>query len=107
METKGVIVNDIPTVTNESYSTTYLPHVHQQQSIQLSQNQAYVTSASVSMKPNECYGTTTASIDSDHLYATVEGEHSTTHTSQHDTTMTSHTSQQSKEEDYDYVIQIL
>ena len=92
VETEGVIVNDIPTVTNESYSTARLPHVHQQQSIQLSQNQTYVTSASVS---NECYGTTTTSMDSDHLYATVEGGggHNTTHASQ-----------EPKEEDYDYII---
>ena len=67
--------------------------VHQEQDMQLTQNQAYVTSASVSMKPNECYGTTTPSMDSDLLYATVEGEHNTTHTSQ-----------QPKEEDYDYII---
>ena len=92
VETEGVLVNDTPTVTNESYSTTHLPHVHQQQSIQLSQNQAYITSANVSMKTNECYGTTTTSMDSDHLYATVEGEHNT-----------SHTSQEPKEEDYDYI----
>ena len=92
METEGVKVNDIPTVTGESYSTAHLPHVHQQQNIQLSQNQAYITSASVSMKTNECYGTTTASMDSDLLYATVEGEHNTTHTSQ-----------QPKEVAYDYI----
>ena len=102
---------NIPTVTNECYSTSRLPlpsrGVYQQQDVQLSQNQAYVTSANISMKPNESYGTTTPSMDSDLLYATVEGEHNTTHTSQHDTTMTSHTSQQSKEEDYDYIIQIL
>ena len=104
---------NFPTVTNESYSTSRLPlpsrGVYQQQDMQFSQNQAYVTSANVSMKPNESYGTTTPSMDSDLLYAhaTVEGEHNTTHTSQHDTTMTSHTSQQSKEEDYDYIIQIL
>ena len=54
--------------------------VHQEQDMQLTQNQAYVTSASVSMKPNECYGTTTPSMDSDLLYATVEGEHNTMHT---------------------------
>ena len=93
METEGVLVNDIPTVTNESYSTARLPHVHQEQDMQLTQNQAYVTSVSVSMKLNECYGTTTPSMDSDHLYATVEGEHNTTHTSQ-----------EPKEEDYDYIV---
>ena len=73
---------NIPTVTNESYSTSHLPLpscVHQQQDMQLSQNQAYVTSASVSMKPNESYGTTTTSMESDLLYATVEGN-TTPHT---------------------------
>ena len=110
VESEGVRMTDFQTVINKSYSTSRLPlpsRVYQQQSMQLSQNQAYVTSASVSMKPNECYGTTTAPMDSDLLYATVEGEHNTSHTSQHDTTTTSHTSQQSKEEDNDYVIQIL
>ena len=111
VESEGVRMTDFPTVTNECYSTSRLPlpsrGVYQQQDMQLTQNQAYVTSANVSMKPNESYGTTTPSMDSDLLYATVEGEHNTTHTSQHDTTMTSHTSQRSKEEDYDYVIQIL
>ena len=89
---------EIATVTNECYSTSRLPsptppRVHQQQDMQLTQNQAYITSASVSMKPNESYGITTTSMDSDLLYATVEGEHNT-----------SHTSQQPKEEEYDYVI---
>ena len=108
VESEGVRMTDFQTVINESYSTSLLPlpsRVYQQQSTQLSQNQAYVTSASVSMKPNESYGTTTSLMDSDMLYATVEGEPNTSHTSQHDTTMTSHTSQ--KEEGNDYVIQIL
>ena len=83
----AVLDEEIATVTNECYSTSHLPsptrpRVHQQQDMQLTQYQAYVTSASVSMKPNECYGTTTTSMDSDLLHATVEGEHSTTHTSQ-------------------------
>ena len=109
VESEGVRMTDFQTVINESYSSSHLPlpsRVHQQQDMQLSQNQAYVTSASVSMKPNESYGTTTAPMDSDMLYATVKGEHNTSHTSQHDTTMTSHYTSQ-KEEDNDYVIQIL
>ena len=78
---------EIATVTNECYSTSHLPspthpRVHQKQDMQLTQNQAYVTSASVSMKPNESYGITTTSVDSDLLYATVKEEHNTTHTSQ-------------------------
>ena len=161
-------MTDFPTVTNECYSTSRLPlpsrGVNQQQRMQLSQNQAYVTSANVSMKANESYdstttsmdllyatveevsesqayngtttssmdcdqlyatveeisesqayitssnqtcGTATPSMDSDLLYATVEREHNTSHTSQHDTTATSHTSQQTKEEDYDYIRNIL
>ena len=83
-------------VSNECYSTSHLilpSHVCQEQDMQLTQNQAYVTSASVSVKPNESYGITTTPMDSDLLYATVEGEHNTTHTSQ-----------QPKEEEYDYVI---
>ena len=52
---------EIATVTNECYSTSRLPsptrpRVHQQQDMQLTQNQAYVTSASASMKTNESYG---------------------------------------------------
>ena len=43
----------------------------------------------VSVKTNECYGTTTTSMDSDLLYATVEEEHNTTHTSKHGITTTS------------------
>ena len=85
VESKGVRMTDFPTVTNECYSTSRLPlpsHVYQQQDMQLSQNQAYVTSANVSMKPNESYATTITSMDSDLLYATVN----TSHTSQHDTT---------------------
>ena len=78
---------EIATVTNECYSTSHLPsptppRVHKQQDMQLTQNQAYITSVNVSIKPNESYGTTTTFMDSDLLYATVEGEHSTTHTSQ-------------------------
>ena len=89
--------DDIATSTNECYSTSHLPsstrpRVHQQQDMQLTQNQAYVTSASVSMKPNESYGTTTTSMDSDLLYATVEGEHSNS------------TQLPAVAEEYDYVI---
>ena len=89
--------DDIATSTNECYSTSRLPsptrpRVHQQQDMQLTQNQAYVTSASVSMKPNESYGTTTTSMDSDLLYATVEGEHSNS------------TQLPAVAEEYDYVI---
>ena len=103
-------------------ATTRLPFpscVHQQQDIQFTQNQ--LTSGNIPMKLNECYGTTTTSMDSDQLYATVEEEHSTTHTSQHGTTTTSmdsdllyatveeehsitHTSQQPNEVEYDYII---
>ena len=50
-----------------------------QQDMPLTQNQAYVTSGNIPMKENECYGTTTTSMDSDQLYATVEEEHNTTH----------------------------
>ena len=89
--TQNLTTDAIPTVTNECYSTSRLPspthpRVHQQQDMQLTQNQVSVTSASVSMKTNESFGTTTPSMDSDHLYATVD------------------TSQQPKEEEYDYVI---
>ena len=52
--------------------------------VQFTQNQAYATSASVSMKTNESYDTTTPSMDSDHLYATVEGEHSVTSIDEYD-----------------------
>ena len=103
-------------------TTTRLPFpscIHQQQDIQFTQNQ--LTSGNIPMKFNECYGTTTPSMDSDLLYATVEEEHNTTHTSQHGTTTTSmdsdllyatveeehnttHTSQQPKEVEYDYII---
>ena len=94
--TQNLSTDAIPTVTNECYSTSRLPSpthppVHQQQDIQLTQNQAYITSANITVMTNECYGTT--SMDSAHLYATVEGEHSITHTSQ-----------QPVVEDYDYVI---
>ena len=103
--------NDIPTSTNECYSTSRLPshtrpRVHQQQDMQLTQNlttdaittvtnecystsrvpsltharvhqqnQTYITSGNIPMKTNECYGTTTPSMGSDLLYATVEQEH--------------------------------
>ena len=78
---------EIATVTNECYSTSHLPsptrpRVYQQQDMQLTQNQAYATSANVSMKPNESYSITTTSVDSELLHATVEEEHNTTHTSQ-------------------------
>ena len=89
--------DDITTSRNECYSTSRLPsptrpRVHQQQDMQLTQNQAYVTSANVSMKPNESYGTTTTSMDSDLLYATVEGEHNNS------------TQLPAVAEEYDYVI---
>ena len=48
--------------------------------MQLTQNKAYDTSGNIQMNP--IYGMTTTSMDSDQLYATVEGEHNTTHTSQ-------------------------
>ena len=66
---------DIATSTNECYSTSRLPlpsRVHQQQDTELTQNQAYVTSGNIPVKANECYDTT---MDFNHLYTTVEGEH--------------------------------
>ena len=80
-------------VSNECYSTSHLTLPSHVRHMQLTQNQAYVTSANVSVKPNESYGITTTSMDSDLLYSTVEGEHNT-----------SHTFKQPKEEEYDYVI---
>ena len=64
--------DDIVTSTND---TSHLPlpsRVHKQQDMQLTQNQAYVTSRNIPVKANECYDTT---MDSNHLYAAVEGDH--------------------------------
>ena len=72
------------------YENTEIAKFNQQQHVELTQNQAYVTSASVSMQTNESYGTTTTFMDSDLLYATVEGEHSIT--------------QEPNKDEYDYVI---
>ena len=51
-------------MTNECYSISPVPlpsHVHQQQDMELTQNQAYVKSANtIPMKENECYVTTTS-----------------------------------------------
>ena len=49
---------------------------HQRQDMELTQNQAYITSPNIPVQPNECYGTTTHPVGSDQLYATVvEGQH--------------------------------
>ena len=60
----GAGETNVVTATNECYSISpvSLPsHVHQQQDMQLTQNQAYVKSANtIPMKENECYVTTTS-----------------------------------------------
>ena len=63
--TTGAGDTNVVTVTNECYSISPVPslpsHVHQQQDMQLTQNQAYVKSANtIPMKENECYVTTTS-----------------------------------------------
>ena len=56
------VLTAIPTVTNECYSTSRLPpptlpRVHQQQDMQLTQNQAYVTPADIQLTSKGGYGT--------------------------------------------------
>ena len=77
--------------------STHLPtpsHVHQQQDMELTQNQAYIcTATSIPVETNQCYGTTTPSVGPDQLYATVEEGNSSTHGKQQQMT-----------EEYDYAI---
>ena len=48
---------------------------HQQQDMELKQNQAYaVASTNIPVEPNQCYIPTTPSVDPDQLYATVRVE---------------------------------
>lgn len=55
----------------------------QQQDMELTQNQAYVTTTNIPVEANECYGITAPSVGpDDQLYATVDGEHNISHTTQ-------------------------
>ena len=74
-------------------SSHHLPNVHQQQDMELTENQAYIATPNIPVEPNQCYVTTTLSVDPDQLYATVKGEHDITRTSQ-----------QTTAEEYEYVI---
>ena len=44
------------------------------QLVELTKNQAYTVTPIIPVGPNQCYVTTTPSVDPDQLYATVEGE---------------------------------
>ena len=76
---------EISTSMNESYSTitpmeanlaygthgemntfSHLPNVHQQQDMELTENQAYTATPNIPVEPNQCYVTTTPSVDPDH-----------------------------------------
>ena len=66
----------IATVTNECYSispVSLLSHVHQEQDMELKQNQAYVKSVNtIPMKENECYITTTSQmLEAEYDYVTL------------------------------------
>ena len=61
----------------EMETSTHLPtpqHVHQQQDMELTANQAYVVTPNIPVEPNQCYVITTPSVDPDQLYATMEGD---------------------------------
>ena len=75
----------------EMETSTHFPTSshEKQRDMDLTQNQAYVATK-VPLEPNHCYA---SSADPDQLYATVEGEHNITHTSQQETAG-----------EYDYVI---
>ena len=45
------------------------------QLMELTKNQAYTVTPIIPVGPNQCYVTTTPSVDPDQLYVTVEGEH--------------------------------
>ena len=84
------ISSDVIIDANPAYScrgemetSTHFPTSSQekQRDMDLTQNQAYVAT-NVPMEPNQCYA---SSADPDQLYATVEGEHNITHTSQQET----------------------
>lgn len=55
---------------NSAHLTGLLP---QQQVMELTQNQAYISN--IPVNANRCYGIATPSVDSDCLHATVEGEY--------------------------------
>ena len=59
--------NKIETSTDHITSTYQL--------MEFTKNQAYTVTPIIPVGPNQCYVTTTPSVDPDQLYATVEGEY--------------------------------
>lgn len=88
---------------NESCGTAHPPDQtyaavegeHQLLEVELTQNQAYVTTTNITVETNDCYGaiTPTTGLDNNQLYATVE-----------ETQINIRAILQSHPEDYDYVI---
>ena len=63
----------IPVDPDQLYAT--VEEKHQQQDMELKQNQAYaVASTNIPVEPNQCYIPTTPSVDPDQLYATQDME---------------------------------
>ena len=76
--------------------------------MELIEKQAYTATPNIPVKPNQCYVTTTPSVDPEQLRATVEGQQqSTAHDTAHGGSSKLHFPHTSQQQDYDYVIPYL